>query len=632
MREDLDYFRLVSEARTLDPSACPRTLRLAVLADFATQQLVPLIKVLCARSGYRIEVYEAGYDSIDTEILNPRSGLYQFDPQFIAILNAAEHLKKRFYETDDRAGFSESIVARVINLWKVLKQNSKATIIQSNYVVPVERIFGNYEAKVAASLGSVVNDINHALAEESRQASNVLLCDVDYIAAAVGRPAWLDERLWCLGKAPCALKYLPLLARNVADIMLAASGKFVKCVVLDLDNTLWGGVIGDDGLSGLTLGGFDEGEAFTAFQSFLRELKRRGIILAVVSKNDHSNAILPFQEHADMVLKEEDISVFVANWENKADNIRTVQKVLNIGFDSMVFLNDNPFERNLVREFLPEVIVPELPEDPAQFVRALAELNLFETASFSDADRQRPEQYREESQRAITRLQYSNVEEYLASLNMTIKLERFNSFNLPRIAQLIQRSNQFNLATRRYGEAACEKFMQDEERYAPFTLTLSDKFGDYGLISAIVLKLDAAEIEIDEYLMSCRVLQRGVERFAMNQIFALARARGAKRVRGRYIKTAKNSMVSNFYGDFGFEKVRESADGGVEWVLPVDHYERREVFIKPVRIDAPFPEEAVAAASAGRLPANAERNENGSGHSETEADNGFQEHILSTRA
>lgn len=596
MRGELDYFQLVAEARALDQTKCNRTIRLAVLADFATQQLIPALKVLCARAGYGLEVYEAGYDSIDTEILNPLSGLYVFEPNFIAVLTATEHLKKRYCETGDKESLTAATVGRFVGLWRSIERKSQATIIQSTYVLPSERIFGNYELKVRSSLGSVVGEINHGLIHEARGARNVLLCDVDHAAAAVGRDAWADERLWHLAKAPCALKFLPLLARSLADTMLAASGRIVKCVVLDLDNTLWGGVIGDDGLHGITLGGLDDGEAFVAFQRYLRELKRRGIILAVVSKNDHHNAILPFHSHPDMILKEEDIAVFVANWDNKADNIRTVQKVLNVGFDSIVFLDDNPFERNLVREFLPDVIVPELPEDPAHYVRALTELNLFETASFSEADRQRPDQYREESRRELTRLQYTNVNDYLKSLDMTIRLERFNPFNLPRIAQLIQRSNQFNLTTRRYNESACHAFMEDHEGCAPFTLTLADRFGDHGLISVVILRFDNETIDIDEYLMSCRVLQRGVESFAMNAIFALAQERGAKQVRGRYIRTAKNAMVTDFYAQFGFEKVGETPDGGVEWAMAVDRYEEREVFITPVQIDAPFPSLSVAVA------------------------------------
>ena len=440
-------------------------------------------------------------------------------------------------------------------------------------MLPSERAFGNYELKVANSVGSIFTEINYRLAVKARETKNVLLNDVDFLAASVGRAEWLDARMWNMAKTPCRLEHMPLLAQSLLDTVFAASGLITKCVVLDLDNTLWGGVIGDDGLEGIALGEFDEGEAFVAFQKFILELKRRGVILAVVSKNEHANAVLPFREHPHMALKEEDIAVFVANWDNKADNIRLVQKTLNIGFNSLVFLDDNPFERNIVREFLPEVVVPELPEDPSLFLQTLAGLNLFETASFSEADRQRAGQYREEARRELTKTQFTNINDYLTSLAMEIRLERFNAFNLPRIAQLIQRSNQFNLMTRRYGEAACEAMMKDTS-LAPLTLRLADKFGDYGLISVVILKHAGDDLEIDEYLMSCRVLQRGVESFAMNNIFAYAARLGAKRVVGHYIPTAKNDMVKGFLKSFGFEKIADGDGGASQWALAVDAYRR----------------------------------------------------------
>ena len=445
-------------------------------------------------------------------------------------------------------------------------------------MLPSERAFGNFELKVAYSVGAIFTEINYQLAVRARFAKNVLINDVDFLAASIGRLQWLDGRLWSMAKIPCRLEHMPRLAQSLLDTVLAAIGLFTKCVVLDLDNTLWGGVIGDDGLEGIALGEFDEGEAYVDFQKFLKELKRRGIILAVVSKNEHANAILPFREHPFMVLKEEDISAFVANWDNKADNIRLVQETLNIGFDSFVFLDDNPFERNIVRDYVPNVVIPELPEEPSAYLETLAALNLFETASFSEADLQRAAQYREEAQREIVKTQYTNVNDYLASLGMQVRLERFSAFNLPRIAQLSQRSNQFNLMTRRYGEAACEAMMKDRT-VTPLTLKLADKFGDYGLISVVILKPNGEELEIDEYLMSCRVLQRGVESFAMNNIFAYARRLGAKRVVGHYIPTPKNDMVKGFFKSFGFEMVGELDNGGSKWALPVDDYRKREVFM-----------------------------------------------------
>ena len=576
-----DYFELSKEAKALKTSGTAKVIRIALLADCATQHLATIMRAVAARNNVQAEVYEGNYDGVDLEILDSASALYELNPQYVVILLSSEKLKARLYAAGDRRTFADETVGRLENLWRAFRANSQATIVQSTFVLPSERAFGNYELKVADSVGSIFTEINYRLAVKARETKNVLLNDIDFLAASVGRAQWLDARMWNMAKTPCRLEHVPLLAQSLLDTVFAASGLITKCVVLDLDNTLWGGVIGDDGLEGIALGEFDEGEAFVAFQKFLRELKRRGIILAVVSKNEHANAVLPFREHPHMVLKEEDISVFVANWDNKADNIRLVQKTLNIGFDSLVFLDDNPFERNIVREFLPEVVTPELPEDPSLYLQSLASLNLFETASFSEADLQRADQYREEARRELTKTQFTNINEYLTSLAMEIRLERFNAFNLPRIAQLIQRSNQFNLMTRRYGEAACEAMMKDPS-LAPLTLRLADKFGDYGLISVVILKHAGEDLEIDEYLMSCRVLQRGVESFAMNNIFAYAARLGAKRVVGHYIPTAKNDMVKGFLKSFGFEKVADGDGGASQWALAVDAYRQREVFMTPV--------------------------------------------------
>jgi len=572
-----DYATLIAEARALDTSACTRDLRIAVLADFTTHQLVAVMQALAARRGVRLHVYEAAYDSIESEILDAASGLYAFAPDCVALLAATPKLKGRYYAAADPAAFAGQAVARFAGLWDGLRAHCPATIIQSTYVQPAERAFGQYEALVPHSLGAAVREVNRGLAEAARARRGVLLCDADFLAAERGRAAWRDERLWALAKLPCTPDCLPDLAGGVLDAALAAAGAFVKCVVLDLDNTLWGGVIGDDGLAGIALGGFDEGEAFVAFQQFLLSLKRRGILLAVVSKNEEAAARLPFREHPDMVLKEEDIAVFLANWDNKADNIRRVQQVLNIGLDAMVFLDDNPFERQLVRAHVPGVIVPELPEDPVDYLPALAALNLFETASHSDADAARAGQYREEASRQQAQASFTNIDDYLRSLGMTARLERFAPRSLPRIAQLIQRSNQFNLTTRRHSEEACARLMADAG-HAPLTITLADTFGDYGLISVIVLALQGDTVEILDYLMSCRVLKRGVEDLAMNAIFAFAAQNGARQVVGRYLPTAKNRMVEGFYAGFGFTCIDSAAHEAV-WAHEVASWRPRAHFI-----------------------------------------------------
>ncbi len=587
-KEALDYFKLIKAAKQLNDLEARTDLgvRIAILADCTTQHLTPLIKVIGAKRGIRMDVYEAGYDAIELEVFNPSSQLYAFDPQFVLILKSTEKLKQKVHAAPVPQT-SEQVAHHIASLWDAIKANCRATIIQSTFVAPLERPFGNYGRMLPHAIDQLVAELNQRLIDAARSDRSVMIDDIDFLAGLHGRRHWIDETLWALAKEPCALEYLPQIANSVVDIIGAGIGKVVKCLVLDLDNTLWGGVIGDDGLEGIRLGDLEDGEAFVAFQHFLLHLKKRGIILAVCSKNDHHNAILPFQRHPEMVLKESDIAVFVANWNNKADNIRHIQETLNIGLDSMVFLDDNPFERNLVRDMLPQVIVPELPEDPSLYLRAVAQLNLFETTSFSEADAERADQYRVEAQRELARTGFERIEDYLKSLAMGISLERFNAFSLPRVAQLIQRSNQFNLATQRYSESQCAAFMQDEENSFPFTLTLEDRFGNYGLISVVVLRRGDDHLAIDEYLMSCRVLQRGVENYAMNAIVDLARRLGLPSVRGRYIPSKKNGMVKDFYAGFGFDKTHEAEDGTTEWALAVDDYQERPALMQTVTLNLP---------------------------------------------
>lgn len=575
----LDYFKLAQERRRLDCTRLSSRLKVAVLADCDTQHLVPLLEVLFARSGVAAEIYAAEFDTIEQEVLDENSGLYAFGPEIVLLLQTTNVLRLKYYERESgRAVLADELADATAALWDAIARRSRAVVIQSNFVLPYERQFGNFDQKVPESLHGVVSRLNTQLAARAGERSGVLINDLEAIASYVGRNTWCDERLWTMAKVPCSLEHLPRLAQNSVDIALCVKGRGVKCVVLDLDNTLWGGVIGDDGLDGIRIGHFGEGEPFHRFQQFLRELKRRGVVLAVCSKNDLDNAVRPFREHPEMVLREEDISVFVANWETKVDNIKDIRETLNIGLDSMVFLDDNPFERNMVRQYLPELIVPELPEEPSDYVRAICELNLFEASAYTEEDRQRARLYREDSTRRILEKRFTNVGEYLQSLEMKVEVARFDAFHLPRIAQLIQRSNQFNLTTRRYAEVECERLMNDPD-CLPLRVRLSDRFGDYGLISVVVLKFAGTRGLIDLWLMSCRVLARGVEEHVMNRVVSLARERGATTLVGTYLPTAKNNIVKEFYGRFGFEKTREESDGGSTWILETAVYEPRTTWL-----------------------------------------------------
>ena len=343
---------------------------------------------------------------------------------------------------------------------------------------------------------------------------------------------------------------LPYVASRVVDIIAAIKGQFKKCLILDLDNTVWGGVIGDDGLEGIELGhGLGIGKAFTEFQMWVKKLKQRGIIICVASKNNEETAREPFEKHPDMVLKLDDIAVFQANWETKVDNIRTIQSVLNIGFDSMVFLDDNPFERNMVRENIPGITVPELPDDPAMYLEYLYSLNLFETASYSNADKDRTKQYQVEAKRVSLSKSFTNEADFLKSLNMVSTVSGFTRFNTPRVAQLSQRSNQFNLRTIRYTEADIES-MANDPNVIDLSFTLEDKFG--------------------------RVLKRGMENFTLNTMAEYAKEKGYKRIIGEYIPTPKNKMVELHYPNLGFTQLEPES---YQYVLDLDSYSPRECYI-----------------------------------------------------
>ena len=577
----MNYLELNNASRSLDYSACSRTIRIALLSNSTTQYLTPLFKTLLCQNGIRADVYEPAYGTAEFEIFDATSGLYTFNPDVVVMANSVLALRDRYYTfTAERTRFVADQVESSTSLWAALRARSTAAIIQTNYVVPNEKLFGSYDDRVGASFTSAVALLNHQLSEGSRGQNDVFICDVDHVAAYYGRKHWLDEKMWLLAKTYCAFDYLPYAVKSVVDIILSLNGKCVKCVVLDLDNTLWGGIIGDDGLEGIRLGHLGDGEAFVGFQHFLRALKQRGILLAVCSKNDPETARLPFRQHAEMVLREDDITVFVANWVSKAENLKQIADILNVGLGSMVFVDDNPFERGVVRDALPEVIVPELPEDPADYVRCLTELNLFETTSYSALDAGRADLYRIEAQRKLVERTFANAEDHLKSLEMKIICQRFEPFHLPRIVQLLQRSNQFNLLTRRFNQAQCEVFMHDTANWLPLYLSLRDKYGDNGIIGVIIARLDPGVMSIEEWVMSCRVLARGVEQFAMNFLADEARTRGIERIRARYVPTAKNGMVKHLFGGLGFQRVSESADGVIDWELETSAYQPGIHFIE----------------------------------------------------
>jgi FkbH-like protein len=447
-------------------------------------------------------------------------------------------------------------------------------------VLPVHlSVLGNNEHRLPGSRAHFVTRLNHAIRAMAEE-DGVDILSVDDRAARDGITKWHDTALWHRSKQEVAPTASPLYGDLVGRWLAAKQGRSFKCLVLDLDNTVWGGVIGDDGLEGIALGqGSPLGEAYVAFQEYARELSRRGIILAVCSKNDEANAVEPFEKHPDMVLKRGDIACFVANWSNKADNIRSIAQELNIGIDSLVFIDDNPFERNLVRQELPMVAVPEVSDDPTGYPVALSDAGYFEGLSVTDEDRERTSQYQGNKAREALKAAVTDLPSYLRGLEMELIWRRFDKIGLQRIVQLINKSNQFNLTTRRYTEEDVIAVMADPDAFG-LQLRLTDRFGDNGIIAIIIGRLQAdKDLYIDTWLMSCRVLGRQVEPTTLNLIAQEAAKLGAKRLIGEYIPTKKNAMVKDHYAKLGFTVMETDPSGGNRNILDLARFTPAETFI-----------------------------------------------------
>lgn len=549
-------------------------MRIAVVADSSSQLMVQALKGEGVLRGVNFEIYEADYDQVDQELLNTTSGLYRFNPEFIIVLHSVHKLIKKFYgmESGGRSGFAEYQLDHLRDLSNAIGDHSKARIIYANLPHVDDSVFGNFGNKVSSSWTFQRRAYNYKLMQYAEQNGNFFVLDVEQIFAGMGTKDSFDPRLFITADLTISIEALPAVAKHACDIVQAVTGKFRKCLILDLDNTMWGGIIGDDGVENIEIGNLGNGKAFTQLQLWAKQLKERGIILAVCSKNTEHIAREPFEKHPDMVLRPEDIAVFVANWETKVDNIRHIQSVLNIGFDSMVFLDDNPFERNIVRDNIPGIVVPELPEDPADYVPYLRTQNLFETASFAEEDSSRTRQYQEEAGRMKLQVTFTNEGEYLSDLNMVATVKPFDKFSTPRVAQLSQRSNQFNLRTVRYTEEDIARISASPV-HKGITFSLRDRFGDYGLIAVVILESKSDYLFIDTWFMSCRVLKRGVENFTLNALVEEARKMGFRKLVGEYIPTSKNGMVEEHYSGLGF-----TADNGV-WVLDVDQYSSKTCYI-----------------------------------------------------
>jgi FkbH-like protein len=572
--------KAVAAGRPLDPLT---PFRLALLSNSTVDLLVPALIASALRHGIALEVIQPSYDQVAQEALTPDSQVNRSKPD--AVLFALDYralpLKLSLGDPVASSASVRGAIGYLQTLHGGIKANSNAVCIFQSFAAPVETLFGSFERTLPGTLRGLLDGVNRDLGDFVRDSGDVLL-DVAGLAETVGLADWHDPQLWNLAKIAFSEQFIPLYADYVARTIAAIRGKSKKVLVLDLDNTVWGGVIGDDGLDGIKVAqGDSTGEAHLAVQRLALDLRQRGIVLAVSSKNTDDVARQPFLEHPEMLLKLDHIAVFQANWNDKATNIQAIARELSVGLDAIVFLDDNPAERELVRRWIPEVAVPELPEDPAYYARTLAAAGYFEAVAFAGEDLQRADFYGDNAKRAHLQQQVGDVDAYLASLDMTITFQPFEATGRARIVQLINKSNQYNLTTRRYTDP---EVIEAENDPTVFTLQvrLSDIFGDNGMISVVICRLAEAGIwDIDTWLMSCRVLGRKVEHVVLAQILSQAAARGIHRLRGTYRPSDRNQLVVDHYLRLGFSRLSQDASGLSRWELVVD---RAAITHAPMRV------------------------------------------------
>ena len=551
-------------------------MKIGIISNATTKLATPALIGTAVRFGIALDVVEAEFNQIIQEAFSSES---TFTGQNLgAVLLAIDYRGLPLLPSPGDRVSAEKNVQECLDYIKSiigsLRTKTGAQIILQNIAPPVEALSGSYEGRLPGTMYWLISNLNREL--DALIANDIFILDITGLAANIGLTNWHDPILWNVAKLSFAQRYVPIYADYVCRILAARLGKSRRCLILDLDNTLWGGVIGDDGIEGILIGNGDPtAEAYLNIQRTILDLRGRGVVLAISSKNEDLTARQPFRQHPDMLLREEHIALFQANWFDKASNIKAIAEKLSLGLDSMVFLDDNPAERMQVRRELPQVAVPEFPKDPALLPRTLIAAGYFEAITFSEEDRNRASFYQDNAKRTQILNQSSDMDTYLKSLDMEITMSPFDDAGRARIVQLISKSNQFNLTTKRYSDLDIKEF-ENNNSFFTSQIRLKDIFGDNGMISIIICKKDSDVWEIDSWLMSCRVLGRRVELAVLQHIVMNAKASGASKLIGVYIPTDRNVIVKEHYKKLGFNKIHGDSEFE-SWVLDISNYNFQEV-------------------------------------------------------
>jgi FkbH-like protein len=562
---NLSYF--IAKARSIDGRSFQKKIKVAILSSFTINGLEEALRVKCAESDITCATYLCGYGQYNQDILDQSSKLYEFSPDItFMIIDTRSVLSTLFYTpytipANDRRTYIDKRVADFVNLVKTFKNRTGSKLVLTNCSIPTYSPYGICEVRTEYGLKEMVYDFNARLSDAFRSDPQVFLFDFNSFVAKYGEINVLDYRQFLVGDIKVSLSYIPHLAEELMGYVKANLGVNRKCIVLDLDNTLWGGIIGEDGFDRIDLSLKPPGMAFMEFQRVLLALYQRGVILAINSRNNEDEALRAIRDHPFMVLREEHFATMKINWSDKISNMKEIAQELNIGLDSIVYFDDDPINRELMSKAIPQIKTIDLPDDPSLYASTLMQINDFNTLVMTTEDRRRGEMYREEHKRTELKRSSSNLEDFLKQLEIRVTMKKANNFTIPRIAQLTLKTNQFNLTTRRYQEEDVETLARNHTKLIGCAQT-QDKFGDNGITGVYIVNKNHLDKEwfIDTFLLSCRVMGRGIEDAMMGYILSKAKEEGVIKVKAEFIPTKKNKPCEQLLPNFGFKKE------GEQWV------------------------------------------------------------------
>ncbi|MBC2580265.1 HAD family hydrolase [Clostridium sp. DJ247] len=562
MNENIKYLDYVTKSNYIDTNSINsdfKKINVGILRSFTIDTIIPILKVQLYKENIYGNFFIGEYNQYHQEIFNTNSNLYKFNPDIIIIAIRLEEFYPELFNNflgikNNLSQITSYIINEFGSMIEKIKSISNCNIILHNFVLPYNNYTSLYDFQNINGQINFLRKVNYELVNLVNKYTGVYLVDADNISNLIGKLNTEDKKMWYIAKNPYKYEFYISLSNEYVKYIKAIYGFKKKCIILDLDNTLWGGVIGEDGLDGIKLGESYPGKCYKDFQQQLLNLKNRGVLLAICSKNNSEDVDEVLKKHPDMVLKKEDFACIKANWDNKYSNINAISQELNIGLDSLVFIDDSPIECELIKQKIPEVTVITLPKNPLEYPDLIYNLNYFNTISLTEEDFHKTDIYKAQAERMTLKNSYSNLDDYYKSLKMKVEIKEVDDFSVPRIAQLTQKTNQFNLTTKRYSEKDIKEMLQNKE-YKLYYIRVIDKFGDNGITGFCILNsIDKYTLYIDTFLLSCRVMGRTIENAFMAFIYNKAKENNIKKLIGEYIPTKKNQSIKDFYKNLGFTK------------------------------------------------------------------------------